>query len=335
MATTCKYCGKLLQDGEICSCPQAQAEAAQQYQSQQPQQPPQGYQPPPQGYQPPYQPPQRPAGPNPVGGAFQKLLPYITSYFKTPVTAAQNLVAHKDIVFAAVLLCIQVIVGGLMTFSFVGSYLKNLRSFSYSTGIVLSGPYYGNDVVEDQIDTLEKNDAFDAIKGFSANFFMSLIFGILAAVIVIAIFVLIAFAVSKIAGSSCSILDVVVAAAAHSPLVTVLLLLTFILFFVSLVAGLICLLATVLAWIVLAIPTLQTLAPNSATQGKFWISAFAGILVAVMIGTWAAYSIGSMSVGYATYKKGGKSYTINELRDEENALVYLDRAYRGAEVNLD
>lgn len=41
MASFCKYCGKPLQDGEICSCPQAQAEAAQQYQGQQPpQQPP-------------------------------------------------------------------------------------------------------------------------------------------------------------------------------------------------------------------------------------------------------------------------------------------------------
>ena len=28
MASFCKYCGKTLQDGEICSCPQAQAEAA-------------------------------------------------------------------------------------------------------------------------------------------------------------------------------------------------------------------------------------------------------------------------------------------------------------------
>ena len=49
MASFCKYCGRALQDGEICSCPQSQAEAAQQYQSQQP---PQGYQLP-QGYQPP------------------------------------------------------------------------------------------------------------------------------------------------------------------------------------------------------------------------------------------------------------------------------------------
>lgn len=58
MANFCKYCGKALQDGEVCSCPQAQAEAAQQYQGQQP--PQGGYQRPPQIYQPPQQPPYPP-----------------------------------------------------------------------------------------------------------------------------------------------------------------------------------------------------------------------------------------------------------------------------------
>ena len=55
MASFCKYCGKALQDGEICSCPQAQAEAA--AARAQSQTPPNFYQQPPQ--QPPYQPPQQ------------------------------------------------------------------------------------------------------------------------------------------------------------------------------------------------------------------------------------------------------------------------------------
>ena len=53
MANFCKYCGKVLQDGEICSCPQAQAEAAGSY-AQGPQQPPPNYN---QQYQPPQPPP--------------------------------------------------------------------------------------------------------------------------------------------------------------------------------------------------------------------------------------------------------------------------------------
>ena len=54
MASFCKYCGTTLQDGEICSCPQAQAEAASTY-GQGQQTPPNFYQQPPQ--QPPYQQP--------------------------------------------------------------------------------------------------------------------------------------------------------------------------------------------------------------------------------------------------------------------------------------
>ena len=53
MANFCKYCGNALQDGEICSCPQAQAEAAAIAQGQQP--PPNFYQQPPQYQQPPLQ----------------------------------------------------------------------------------------------------------------------------------------------------------------------------------------------------------------------------------------------------------------------------------------
>ena len=82
MANFCKYCGRPLQDGELCSCPQAQAEAAQQYQGQQPfqggyQQPPQGgYQQPPQGgYQ---QPPQGGYQQPPQGGYQQP--PYQQPY---------------------------------------------------------------------------------------------------------------------------------------------------------------------------------------------------------------------------------------------------------------
>ena len=57
MANFCKYCGKALQDGEICTCPQAQAEAAAAHSQGQPfYQQPQYQQP--QYQQPPYQQPQ-------------------------------------------------------------------------------------------------------------------------------------------------------------------------------------------------------------------------------------------------------------------------------------
>ena len=315
MANYCQYCGKILQDGEICSCPQAQAEAARMYQGQQP---PQGYQQPPQGYQ-------RPAGPNSAGAAFQKLLPYIKSYIKAPVSTAQNLIAQKDIVFAAVMLCIQAIAGGLLLFSFVGAYLKNLGASLFAPLLVsfklLSGGKVYSQVTDLADDLMEYLD-FDV--KFSASFPMSLLFGILATVIAVAVFVLIAFAVCKIAGSNCSIRDVVIASAAHTPIVTALMLLSFLFFLFFMPLGVIFLVLAMMAWMILAIPTLLALAPTAA-QDKFWICAIVGILATLLIGGWAAHSLGSAAVGCATCKIDRKKQTINEMREDvEDALDEID-----------
>ena len=329
MATFCKYCGRTLQDGEICTCPQAQAEAAQQYQGyqqppqgyQQPyQQPPQGYQQPPQGYQQGYQQPpqgyQQPAGANPVVAALQKILPYLKSYVSAPMSTAQGLMAQRDMTFAAVLLGIQVIVGGLLLFSFVGSYLNNLGGILGGALVFAMMPFLGGDLTDDFTKSMNRSFSMfgDEVK-FSASIPMSLIFGILAAAAAIAVFVVVIFAVSKIVGSSCSIQDVVIASAAHSPLVTILLLASFLFFLFFMPLGMFFLLAAVLVCMVLAIPTLQALAPNAA-QGKFWISTFVGILAALLIGGWAAYTIGSMAVGHATCRVDKETYTVDELRDE-------------------
>lgn len=146
-----------------------------------------------------------------------------------------------------------------------------------------------------------------------------MIFGILAAAAAIAIFVVIVFAVSKIIGSNCSIQDAVVAAAAHTPIVTALMLVSFLFFLFFMPLGVIFLVIAMLAWMVLAIPTLQALAPN-ASQNRFWVCAIAGILAALLIGGFAAYSIGSVAVGSATYRDGKETYTIKEMREELRGL---------------
>ena len=109
MANFCQYCGKPLQDGESCSCPQAQAEAAQQ-----------------EGYQ---QPPQ-PAAPNPVVLAFRKLLPYLKSYVKAPMSTAQDLMAQKDVTFAGVLLGVQADAAGLLLFGILQGLCNTINALS-------------------------------------------------------------------------------------------------------------------------------------------------------------------------------------------------------------
>ena len=114
----------------------------------------------------------------------------------------------------------------------------------------------------------------------------------------------------------------IVAAAAHSPIVTALLLLSFLFFLFFLPLGVLFLTLAMLAWMVLAVPTFQALAPN-ASQGRFWACAIAGVLAALLIGGWAAYTLGSMPVEHAAYRIDGKTYTVKDLRNQLSTLVKL------------
>lgn len=320
MANFCKYCGKALQDGEICSCPQAQAEAAQQYQNQQPQQPPQGYQPPqqppqgyqlpqqpPQGYQPPpqgyqpqqpqqgYQPPQgyqqppqgyqpqQPAGPNPFVIALQKVLPYLKSYVKSPVDTAQNLMAQKDLNFVGVLLGIQAIAVGLVLFGILQGLCNTINMLSGLGGVT-----------------------------FGASIPMSLIFGILAGIGAMLVYIVVVFAMAKIVGSGCTFVDALIASAAHVPFVCVLLLVSFLLLLLFMPLGLILFMTAMLSWMVLTVPVLQSLVSDTV-KGKFWICAIVGVLAALLIGTWVAFALGSNAIGHMTVSAGGETHSFNEL----------------------
>lgn len=315
MANFCKYCGKALQDGEVCTCPQAQAEAAQTYQGQ-PQQPPQGgYPPPPQGGYPPQQPPQgsypppppppgyqppqppppggypppppqggyppqqppRPAAPSPVAVGLQRIPGFLKSYIKTPVSAVQALVNTKDVIVACVLLIVQVIVSGLLLFSGLNSLVDSVSTRDYSKlGYVV----------------VSAVDAFNTgLKNDEPSFGMSLLAGILLAVICVAVYVVVIFAAARFAGAQTSFVDAVVAAGGHSLYVTALLALSFIAFFIMFELGVILLAAAMLTWVVLTAPAVQSIAPpNAAKEGTLWICTALGVAIAVIVCGWLASS---------------------------------------------
>lgn len=306
MANFCKYCGKALQDGEICTCPQAQAEAAQQYNgpSQQdpqgypppqgsqgypPQQDPQGYPPPqgPQGYPPQqdpqgYPPPQGPqgyppqtAGPSPVAVGLKKIPDFLKSYIKAPVRAVQALVNAKDVIVAGILLCVQVIISGLLLFAGMDSLFN---SDSKIAGLVGSGLVSINDL-----------SLWDIRE---PTFGMSFLMGLLLAVICIAVYVAIIFAAAKISGAQTTFVDAVVAAGGHSLCVTGLLLLSFIAFFIMFELGAILLVAAMLTWVVLTPPAVQSIAPPNATkEGTLWICMALGVAIAVVACGWISSMI--------------------------------------------
>ena len=299
MAAFCKYCGKPLQDGEICTCPQAQAEAAQQYQGQQPpqgyqqppqgyyqqppqgsyQQPPQGYpQQPPQGYpqQPPQGYPQQPAGPSPFALGLQRVPTFLSSYLKAPVSAVQSLVNAKDMIVAGTLLVVQLIVCGLLLFSALNSVSDTIYGDGESKMAAVL--YVGLVAVNEDLKPADFEEP---------SVPLCLLMGILIAAIVVAIYVVAVFAIARIAGSGATIADVIVAAGGHSLYVTALLLLSFITFFMMFELGAILFTAAMLFWIVLTAPTVRTIAPPHATrEGSLWLCTTLGVSVVVVLCGW-------------------------------------------------
>lgn len=115
----CKYCGSPLEEGQVCTCPQAQ-QAAQQ--PQQPQAPV-----PPQQSQQPIQ-PQQPRQPGLFGTSMKKLGPTLAQYFKDPGQAARAAVADDNWILALFFTVVRVLAMGLACFGLfqglVGKYME-------------------------------------------------------------------------------------------------------------------------------------------------------------------------------------------------------------------
>lgn len=285
MAKFCKYCGTPLAEGQVCTCPQAQADASG-AQSQFTQPPQQQY-----GQQQYNQQPQAPKGPSPVGSAFHNLGPYLKTYFRSPVEATRSAMAQRDLVLPIVLLVIQMIVAGLTIFSVLNKFVG-----------IMSAPmrYYGSTAK------------------VTAPFLGSLLAGILAAALAMIVYILLMFAVAKIMGSSCSFQDVLIASGANSLFVTAAFLLSFLVFFVSMQFGFILLLFTLVVWMGMSVPTVQAVVPNS-NSGKFWICYVVSMLISLIITYFILSKCLWMAVRGITYTEGvgrdKESYTIGDMAD--------------------
>ena len=286
----CPNCGKELPDGSaFCGNCGAQLNASAQQPGPQGG-PQQGYQQPgPQGgYQ---QQPQQPQRPSAAATAFSGLVPYLKSYLASPITAAKELAAKRDMATAIILLAIQAIVSGLVIFSV----------FSKICGMVkdLMALGMGSDMMGVRI---------------GPSFIMSLIWGIVAAAVAIAVFVVVVFAVLKLMQVNCTIQDVLVLCGAHSLFVTALLLISFILFFLNIWLGLIFFSGAMIAWVVMGVVTAQTLTTDMAS-GKFWMLLIAGILVAQLVGGFVASKCIGGAFEAITISAAGQSMSIGQLMD--------------------
>lgn len=367
----CEYCGAPLEDGQVCTCPQAQnkqqeqttpqperpQQSTQQSQTEQSsqstgqpqpdpstQQPPQssqqgysygqtpGGQPNPQsGYQ--YQPQsgygyqqqpgyghQQQSGyayqPGQTGGpssqqaqqfaqmgkqvrdttvhAAKSLKPFVSQYWASPVQAVRTAVAEKNLTLAVTLTVIRVVVVIALLWSVVGKVAGILRG-SLGALNALSGMFGSSTALT-----------------VSGNPLGSIVFGLLLAVLGMALFTLALFALTCIFKSGGSILDAYIANSANGGVTTVVLLLAFVgsIFSLNLALGLValaCFTAVLFGGL-----SAQALCQDQS-NGGFWMCYLVGVAVILLVSWWLVPALVYQAVGGITLSMNGESLTVREI----------------------
>lgn len=264
--TFCKYCGSPLEDGQICSCPNAQAEARRAghqppppppYPGQPPVRPPQpqNVQPPVQPQRPvqPQQPPVQPRQPKPQGkvaASLKRIGPFFKAYWKRPTDGLRMAVEEDLWPLAIGFNLVRFLVVGVLAFAMFGRV------------------------------------SFHSIQGMARtamNFFLGLFMGGLGSVVCTALFLGATFGIAKLCKSKISFKGAYIVTSVNSSLTTILLFLTTVCAFVAPAGTVFFLLLSLFSWIVMGVLTAQFMAPEN-DSGVFWLLYFAAVTVVFFVG---------------------------------------------------
>lgn len=379
----CEYCGAPLEDGQLCTCPQAQQQQqeppttqpesapVEQTPPQQPVTPPkeQGYsygqpqgdqttpeeqqpepmsqlsepsgQPPEYNYQQPgadtqqnsygYQ--QQPGGYGyqPQGGqgqpgsqnaqqfaqmgrqvrdttvhAAKSLKPFFAQYWASPVQAIRTAVAEKNLTVAVTLSVIRVVVVIALLWNVVGQVAGSIRS--------TIGPL-------SSLGNLMGSSSVMTVRG---NPLGSILFGLIIAVVGMALFTLVLFALTRILKSGGSILDMYIANSANGGVTTVVLFLAFVCAFFSLNVAVGLVVLACFTAVVCGSLSAQAVCGDQSS-GMFWLCYLGGMLVILAVSWWIVPPCVIQTVGGITLTLDGSSITIREFLERflSNGLAGL------------
>lgn len=267
----CKFCGTQLAEGQVCSCPQAQAAARAAAQPVQPGQPMNTQQLTPEQQAAIQQAAaQRAAAQqaaaakaaavqNTVTAAAKGIVPYLKEYWTTPVQALQRVAQQNNMMLAVTMTIIRALALGLLVFGLLSNVCGMAMAAMFSYG----GASAGN--------------------GIAPSILWSLIYGILIGVIGMALFIIVAFAMVKIQHGTASILNVYEVSAANGVYTTALLVLAMVFSFFSLQFSMIFLALSLISWIISGVLTVQTVSPGTNT-GLFWVLYLVGVVLIIVVG---------------------------------------------------
>ena len=238
--------------------------------------------------------------------AAKSLKPFFAQYWASPVQAIRTAVAEKNFTVAVTLSVIRVVVVIALLWNVVGQVAGSIRS--------TIGPL-------SSLGNLMGSSSVMTVRG---NPLGSILFGLIIAVVGMALFTLVLFALTRIFKSGGSILDMYIANSANGGVTTVVLFLAFVCAFFSLNVAVGLVVLACFTAVVCGSLSAQAVCGDQSS-GMFWLCYLGGMLVILAVSWWIVPPCVIQAVGGITLTLDGSSITIREFLERflSNGLAGL------------
>ena len=238
--------------------------------------------------------------------AAKSLKPFFAQYWASPVQAIRTAVAEKNLTVAVTLSVIRVVVVIALLWNVVGQVAGSIRS--------TIGPL-------SSLGNLMGSSSVMTVRG---NPLGSILFGLIIAVVGMALFTLVLFALTRIFKSGGSILNMYIANSANGGVTTVVLFLAFVCAFFSLNVAVGLVVLACFTAVVCGSLSAQAVCGDQSS-GMFWLCYLGGMLVILAVSWWIVPPCVIQTVGGITLTLDGSSITIREFLERflSNGLAGL------------
>ena len=238
--------------------------------------------------------------------AAKSLKPFFAQYWASPVQAIRTAVAEKNLTVAVTLSVIRVVVVIALLWNVVGQVAGSIRS--------TIGPL-------SSLGNLMGSSSVMTVRG---NPLGSILFGLIIAVVGMALFTLVLFALTRIFKSGGSILDMYIANSANGGVTTVVLFLAFVCAFFSMNVAVGLVVLACFTAVVCGSLSAQAVCGDQSS-GMFWLCYLGGMLVILAVSWWIVPPCVIQTVGGITLTLDGSSITIREFLERflSNGLAGL------------
>lgn len=238
--------------------------------------------------------------------AAKSLKPFFAQYWASPVQAIRTAVAEKNLTVAITLSVIRVVVVIALLWNVVGQVAGSIRS--------TIGP----------LSSLGNMMGSSTVMTVRGNPLGSILFGLIIAVVGMALFTLVLFALTRILKSGGSILDMYIANSANGGVTTVVLFLAFVCAFFSLNVAVGLVVLACFTAVVCGSLSAQAVCGDQSS-GLFWLCYLGGMLVILAVSWWIVPPCVIQTVGGITLTLDGSSITIREFLERllSNGLAGL------------